>query len=351
MDALNAESVLGKFLIAMESVYGPLSGLDDVGASEWMPPSTPGAGGHRGRYLWTDAVGVLNFLTLYKETASLKYLQLAKRLIETTHAILGWSRNGQRRLRGATKAKPLKGGLRIGKMTDNGPDGDGQYHHYLTLWMFALNRMTCATDDPRYNSLAVELAKAVHPNFVFRDHANKLRMVWKVSVDMNEILVPTQGRLDAATGYVIYRILQDTEAMFDRGPMLLEREIEDYSVLTADTRELTPTTDFLDLGMSLWLCHLIPNEDWASKFARQALRIAKELLGKTSAAAKNSSRRLAFREFGSCLGVKCYDVDEELRNSAEATIHYWESVVEEEDEDLRPITQVMYASALIPGGT
>ena len=187
MDSIRAESVLGRFIGAMESVYGPISGLDDVGASEWTPPNTPGAGGHRGRYLWTDAVGVLNLLTLYKETWSLKYLQLAKCLTEATHAILGWSRDGERRLRGATEDKPLNGGLRIGKMTENGPDGDGQYHHYLTLWMFALNRMTCATHDPKYNSLAIELAGAVHPNFVFRDHTNRLRMVWKISLMSTEI--------------------------------------------------------------------------------------------------------------------------------------------------------------------
>jgi len=39
----------------------------------------------------------------------------------------------------------VAGGLAIGKKDELGRDGDGQYHHYLTLWMFELNRMAVAT--------------------------------------------------------------------------------------------------------------------------------------------------------------------------------------------------------------
>jgi hypothetical protein len=50
-------------------------------------------------------------------------------------------------------------------MDADGPDGDGQYHHYLTLWMFALNRMSLASGDRRYNDSAIALAKAIHGPF------------------------------------------------------------------------------------------------------------------------------------------------------------------------------------------
>ena len=47
---------------------------------------------------------------------------------------------------------------------DPGGDGDGQYH-YPTIWMFAVNRMACATRARYYNDIAAQLAKAIHPRF------------------------------------------------------------------------------------------------------------------------------------------------------------------------------------------
>lgn len=135
-------------------------------AATWSPPTNPGAGGHRGRYLWTDAFGVVNLITLWRETKSPVYLELAKRLAQTVHNVLGRTRDGSARLPGATDERPLDGGLRIGKLDEAGPDGDGQYHHYLTLWMFALNRLALAAREDRWNELAVQLAKAIHHRFV-----------------------------------------------------------------------------------------------------------------------------------------------------------------------------------------
>lgn len=39
------------------------------------------------------------------------------------------------------------------------PDGDGQYFHYLTKWMYALSRMSLVKNEPQYNMWAVDLAK------------------------------------------------------------------------------------------------------------------------------------------------------------------------------------------------
>lgn len=92
--------------------------------------------GHRGRYLWTDAFGVVNFLTLYKNSSddSERYLILADRLVHAVHSTLGRMRDLKEMLPGATTQEPLKGGLRIGKKDEKGDDGDGQYFHYLTIW-------------------------------------------------------------------------------------------------------------------------------------------------------------------------------------------------------------------------
>ncbi|POR39213.1 Vacuolar amino acid transporter 3, partial [Tolypocladium paradoxum] len=93
---------LRRFNEAMSVVYGPLDHLTDDEAATWIPPDKPGAGGHRGRYLWTDAFGVVNFLTLFRETSSPKYLVLAKRLVAAVHDVLGRTRDGSARLPGAT---------------------------------------------------------------------------------------------------------------------------------------------------------------------------------------------------------------------------------------------------------
>lgn len=115
-----------RFKEATRLVYGPLEHLTEDSAKVWTPPDHPGAGGHKGRYLWTDAFGVINFITLAKETSSPIYLTLAKQLANTVHSVLGRTRDGAARLPLATDEKPLRGGLRIGKMEAHGSDCDGQ---------------------------------------------------------------------------------------------------------------------------------------------------------------------------------------------------------------------------------
>lgn len=182
---------LARFIEAMSQVYGPMQPGD---SSTWEPP--PKAGGFKGRYLWTDAFGVINFLTLYKETDDENYLLRAKNLVRAVHDIQGRTRDGKSRLPGATDENPLGGGLRIGKEEAAGSDGDGQYHHYLTLWMFALNRLSIAARDPSYNSQAISLAKAIHSHFFVGRSSSHPRMVWKISMDMLRPLVTSEGNLD-----------------------------------------------------------------------------------------------------------------------------------------------------------
>ena len=116
-------SAISRFQEAQQSVYGP-SAADMQQAKAWTPPEK--SGGHRGRYLWTDAFGVINYLTLNKETSDPKYLAHAIRLSETVHDVLGRTRDGKARLPRASDENPLGGGLRIGKEDEGGPDGDGQ---------------------------------------------------------------------------------------------------------------------------------------------------------------------------------------------------------------------------------
>jgi hypothetical protein len=347
----NNRSIL-HFTEAMNLVYGNFDHLSAEAAARWTAPDKPGAGGHRGRYLWTDAFGVVNFITLSKETSSPIYLTLAKRLAKTVHDVLGYTRDGTARLLRATDAEPLNGGLRIGKLAAHGADCDGQYHHYLTLWMFALNRLALATGEKEYSELAVQLAKAIHPHFVIRRDGEAVRMVWKISTDMDTALVPSEGHLDAATGFVVYRLLQRTAEHLHGPPGALSSEIADYRQLMSRAGKMHASRDPLDLGMGLWMCHFFKDEDWAMALGSQSLEMARTMLDeKKGLMARDASRRLAFREFGTCLGLQCYGADEEIKRGVEAVVNFWHRYIEEStDEDLRPISLVMYAAALIPGG-
>jgi hypothetical protein len=340
-----ASDSLTKFRNAMQTVYGPFSDVPSDSTSQWTPP--PNSNGHRGRYLWTDAFGVLNFLTLYKESSDEKYLTLAKQLVQNVHDILGRTRDGKSRLPSATDEEPLKGGLRIGKEEESGPDGDGQYHHYLTLWMFALNRLSIAAEEPSYNDQAIQLAKAIHAHFfVDRDSASP-RMVWKIAMDMSEPLVPSEGNLDPLSGFVTFRQLQASSKDKD----ILKEEISDYQKVMDRKGKQRVSNDMLDLGMTLWTAHFLASkEKWAKDLQSRSTFGLLQLFEEGLHLSRPMGRRLAFREFGTCLGIGCYDKDEYLGERASDLMAAWEEELENTPEKLKAITWVMYAAALIPGG-
>ena len=57
----------------------------------------------------------------------------------------------------------------------------------------ALNRMSIARNNERYNDLAIELAKSVHKHFVYDTHKARPRMYWKMSIDLSRPLVWSEG--------------------------------------------------------------------------------------------------------------------------------------------------------------
>ncbi|MCX8205588.1 MAG: hypothetical protein N3H31_08070, partial [Candidatus Nezhaarchaeota archaeon] len=129
------------------------------------------------RYLWTDAFAVCNFLELWRRRSNAKYLELALKLVDQVHYVLGRHREDDVRegwISGLSDEEGLKhptiGGLRIGKpLPERKPDEpydeelewerDGQYYHYLTKWMRALDRVYRATGNETYMIWAIELAK------------------------------------------------------------------------------------------------------------------------------------------------------------------------------------------------
>ncbi|KAG9771660.1 hypothetical protein ABEF93_000733 [Exophiala dermatitidis] len=355
---------LPKFLRAMETIYGPFPEPSDPNLAKWTPP--PAAEGHRGRYLWTDGFAVVNFLTLYKLTGEERYLIFARNLVSTVHNILGYTRDGKSRLPGATEEQPLNGGLRIGKLDESGPDGDGQYFHYLTVWMFALNRMTIVTGQKWYNDQAVSMAKAILPRFMTDMSSTRPRMYWKLSMDLSRPLVKSEGNLDPIDGYVTYKLLQDTSD----NCTALQEEIAALKKIVDTKWKYYTSSDTLDLGMTLWTAHwLSAEEEWAATISRRAISCL-EFLVQDGYFDEPPSRRLAFREFGTALGIRAamaaMDESEIANDTTTAQFRAlpdricktWEDagLVPEPTKQLQgrmaelmPITAVMYASALIPG--
>ena len=174
------------------------------------------------RYLWTDAFAVCNFIGLARATGDQRYRELALRLVDQVHHTLGRHRADDRR-RGwisglgehEGEAHPTRGGLRIGKeLPERGVrepfderlewDRDGQYFHYLTKWMQALDQVTRATGQPQFNRWARELADSAYRAFSYRPFAaaGQPRLYWKMSIDLSRPLVSSMGQHDALDGYI-----------------------------------------------------------------------------------------------------------------------------------------------------
>ena len=87
-------------------------------------------------------------------------------------------------------------------MNERGPDApiddrlewdrDGQYYHYLTKWMHALNQASSTTKNPDYGRWAIELAKTAYAKFTCGPSSNQKRMYWKMSIGISRVLLSHQ---------------------------------------------------------------------------------------------------------------------------------------------------------------
>ena len=277
------------------------------------------------RYLWTDAFAVMTDIGLHEVTGEHRFLERALDLVDAVHHTLGRHRDDDRRegwLSGLDEAEgerhPTRGGLRIGKRRPERRrgealdpttewDSDGQYFHYLTRWMQALDRAARATADGRYALWARELCETAAAAFVHRGgpHARP-SIVWKMSIDLSRALVPTTGQHDALDGYVTARQLETTRRELGpdaEPPVLVEIATELYDLI--DARDL-PTTDPLGIGGLLLDAAILDQIDPGAPLcadllasARAGLRIGVRHLGLAGPAAT----RLAFREFGLAIGL------------------------------------------------
>jgi len=275
------------------------------------------------RYLWTDAFAVGNFLTLHRATGDVRHRELALCLVDDVHQVLGHHRPDDARtgwISGLAedegRRRPTAGGLRIGKPLPERAAGvpaderreweqDGQYFHYLTKWMQALDQLADGTGDERYARWACELMVVAHRAFVHTRNGGAGRaMYWKMSIDLSRPLVPSMGQHDPLDGLVTCVQLQAGAARLGADASALARARQDFAALT-DRRSLA-TGDPLGLGGLLVdacrLEHLGQLRDLRDDVLAAAVPGLRHYLGNGDLQLP-ARVRLAFRELGLAIGL------------------------------------------------
>jgi hypothetical protein len=359
-----------------------------------------GGDGPTQRYLWTDAFAVCNFLGLTRATGDAQFSELALRLIGQVHHSLGRHREDDTRTGWISglderegEAHPTRGGLRIGKsLPERRPeepyyerlewDRDGQYFHYLTKWMHALDQTARSTGEARYNLWARELAETAYRAFTYFPPADRPRMYWKMSIGLDRPLVPSMGQHDPLDGLISALALTETAAELTdaaQGPGLVD-EIAGYRSML-DPGNLA-TTDPLGLGGLLTdayqLQQLMQAQAAVDAELLHALLTASlsglQHLARGRELQAPADQRLAFREIGLAIGLHAVRAmwqagqddgwaDPSIRGQLQALMHFvpigeqiegfWRDPDNRRSatwQEHRDINAVMLATSLVPEG-
>lgn len=343
------------------------------------------------RYLWTDAFAVCNWLGLAGVAGGDSHEALAFRLVEQVHETLGRHREDDPREGWVSglgdaegRAHPTLGGLRIGKpLPERRADEpfderlewerDGQYFHYLTKWMHALDQCTRATGQWRFNTWGRELAEVAYDAFTHATTGERdRRMYWKMSIDLSWPLVPSMGLHDPLDGLITYRQLESTASRMPdpaSGPSL-DEEVAGFAAMVEPSR--LATTDPLGIG------GLLADAARTAQLATDDRHAHRELADRLLASAleglsayggdelrRPASQRLAFRELGLAIGLHALELTSGLSDSpAGASLlrylpfrdeieSFWRDPGHRRSPtwtDHRDINDVMLATSLAPEG-
>ena len=267
------------------------------------------------RYLWTDAFGLVLYVSLYRELREERWLDEAERLVADVERVLGRPR-----------------GLRIGEA----PDRDGQYFHYLAMWLFALARL--GDVKPEYRQRGVALARDIHPAFVRPGRG----VIWKMKEDLSGPYPGYGlGAMDAYDGYIAYRML-DEEALAPEIAQMRDLMERDWRTLEIDQD--------LGLGMMLWLAHFFPEEPWAQSQTKRALVTLDTMWidppGYFCRAPGLSGSKFAFTNYGVSLGLQAAGASPARVERLNAFFESWRSG---DEYDREAITWVMACTSHFPG--
>jgi hypothetical protein len=267
------------------------------------------------RYLWTDAFGLVLYVSLYRRTGEAAWLDRAEALVAEVERVLG---------------RPL--GLRIGEAEDR----DGQYFHYLAMWLFALAQL--GDHKPQYRRRGIEIARQIHRPFVVPG----LGVIWKMQEDLGGPYPGYGlGAMDAFDGYVSYRLLDETA---------LAGEIAEMAELIEGQYRTLDIDQDLGLGMMLWLSHFFPDEPWAKTQGERALDALDKLWidppGYFARARRQRHVRIAFANYGVSLGLQAAGQHEDRVERLNA---YFDAYRSGDEYDTEAITHVMSCTSHFPG--
>eukprot|EP00457_Paulinella_chromatophora_P003458 gb/GEZN01003466.1/.p1 GENE.gb/GEZN01003466.1/~~gb/GEZN01003466.1/.p1 ORF type:complete len:636 (+),score=64.11 gb/GEZN01003466.1/:110-2017(+) len=292
------------------------------------------------RYLWTDAFGVLNYCTLAINAGvgtmeGQDFVEAAKKLIQTTHQVLGSPPNAEVPMLKLSRAATLLyaqlgsgslskyAGLRIGKelalpTSDPGMELDGMYWHYIDKWLYALVRFSQVSRDPRYLIDAALIIKEVHPYFMVYRDSKPWAIRWKTNCDLTPIpkLFPLPSS-DSLSACVVCNIINShlkSQELAVRKDLHIDTECAEMRQavdVLLNQVGLTPTGDPLGFGLQFWKLQ------WLEGKAAQDLRDG--LVSVQSQAINRMHFGLPFRLYGALLGGKLSAV-QKVRESADALV-------------------------------
>ena len=266
------------------------------------------------RYLWTDAFGVVLLVSLFEALRRDEYLADAEWVVAEVHRVLGRER-----------------GIRIGEEKGR----DGQYFHYLAMWLYALSVL--ARHESTYRQKGIELAKQIHAPFLVPGRG----IIWKMLEDLSGPYPGYGlGALDAFDGYVAYRMLDEA---------VLESEIADMAQLIRRTAPNLVITQDLGLGMMLWMTHFFPDEDWAITQHGRCLAILDHMWrprGYFCREPQLPETKFAFTNYGVSVGLQAIGAMPERVSQLN---RYFETYRSGDEYDTAAITHVMACSSHFPG--
>jgi len=252
-------------------------------------------------------------------------------------------------------------------------DRDGQYFHYLTKWMQALDQFAHRSGSADAGRWARELAQSAHRAFTYTPLPGApQRMYWKMRIDLSAPLVTAMGQHDPLDGLITYLQLQAHAAPGADAPDLTDA-IRDIAAIGADS--VLVTDDPLGLGGLLadaWRLQQLPRTGHAPRpFVPALLQAAATGLDAWTHARplrQPVARRLAFRELGLSIGLHAVErlrtrPDRDQAVALEALSphlplareieRFWLAPDHRDAESWRAhedINAVMLATALVPSG-
>jgi hypothetical protein len=266
------------------------------------------------RYLWTDAFGVVLLVSLYRALAKDEFLDEAERVVAEVDRVLGRPR-----------------GIRIGEEDDR----DGQYFHYLAMWLYAL--AVIGRHIPRYREKGIDLVHQVHDAFLVPGRG----VIWKMKEDLSGPYPGYGlGALDAFDGYISYRMLDEKA---------LSHEIADmHKLIDQSAADLVITQD-LGLGMMLWMTQFRPEQYWAQLQRKRCLVILDRMWRQDGYFCREPDlprTKFAFTNYGVSIGLQAAG---SMPARVDRLNEFFESYRSGDEYDRAAITHVMACSSHFPG--